>query len=228
MEFNGKFWLKSIAYILIILIIIVIFYAFIGWYQARSDAQELQQIAQDMRDNGLSVEELGESEDGENRAALIIRVEDPNFYEHGGYDLSTAGAGQTTITQSLAKNLAFDDFKPGYQKIRQTAYAIGLEGAMSKDDIFILFLNTVQMGRFPTGWIEGLHRAAKLQYRKDTAELTDDEFIELVAVMIAPGDLRLDRESAERDERVERIKRLLANECTPIDHGDVWLDGCAA
>ena len=34
---------------------------------------------------------------------IILKVEDPGFYEHNGVDLSTAGAGLTTITQGLVK-----------------------------------------------------------------------------------------------------------------------------
>ena len=227
MEFNGKFWLKSIAYILIFLIMILFFYAFTGWYQARKDADELRQITQDMIDTGLGIDDLGVNQSGGNRSSFIIQVEDPNFLNHNGVDFSTAGAGSTTITQSLAKRLAFSNFKSGYQKIRQTGYAIGLESKLEKDEIFILFLNTAQMGRFPTGWIEGFHRAAKLYYRKNTAELSDEEFIELVSVLIAPSELRLDQESPKRNERVARIRKLLDNECAPLDHDDVWLEGCA-
>ncbi len=221
------FWIKLVSYFLLFLLMVAFFYAFTGWYQARNDADELRQIAQDMIDTGLGIDDLGVNRSGGNRSSFIIKVEDPNFLNHNGVDFSTDGAGATTITQSLAKRLAFSDFKPGYQKIRQTGYALGLESKLEKNEIFILFLNTAQMGRFPTGWIEGFHRAAKLYYRKNTVELSDDEFIELIAVLIAPSELRLDRENPKRDERMVRIKKLLANECTPLDHDDVWLEGCA-
>jgi len=159
---------------------------------------------------------------------MIIAVEDPNYLNHSGYDFSTAGAGATTITQSLAKRLAFKNFEPGYQKIRQTGYAIGLETVLSKNEIFILFLNTAQMGPSPTGWIESFHRASKLYFRKPTSDLNDDEFIELIAVMIAPSELRLDHPNPKREDRVKRIKLLLANQCTPNGHDDVWLEGCSS
>ncbi len=227
MKINIIFLLKLLGYSLLFLLVAALFYGAGGWYQARNDADGLRQITQDMIDSGLAVDDLGNNQSGSNRSTYIIKVEDPNFLHHKGVDFSTDGAGATTITQSLAKRLAFTNFKPGYQKIRQTGYALGLESKLEKDEIFILFLNTAPMGRFPTGWIEGFHRAAKLQYRKNTADLTDDEFIELIAVLIAPSELRLDRESSKRDERVLRIKKLLADECTPDGHNDVWLEGCA-
>ena len=49
---------------------------------------------------------------------MLLRVEDPSFYTHNGMDLSTPGAGITTITQNLVKRLYFDNFKPGFAKLR--------------------------------------------------------------------------------------------------------------
>jgi len=227
MRINIKIWLKSFAYFIIFLGFVILFYGFSGWIQARNDAPELKKIVQDMTNTGLGIDDLGVNEQGKNRTEFIIKVEDPNFFNHNGYDLSTAGAGATTITQSLSKRLAFEEFKPGYQKIRQTGYAMGLETVLNKDEIFILFLNTVHMGRFPTGWIKGFHRASKLQYRKAVIDISDDEFIALTSVMIAPSELRLDFSNPKRDERIKRIKKLISNKCTPNDHDDVWLDGCA-
>lgn len=36
---------------------------------------------------------------------LLLAIEDPAFYNHRGVDLSTPGAGMTTITQGLVKLL---------------------------------------------------------------------------------------------------------------------------
>lgn len=227
MSITIKFWLKLLGYFLLFLLAIALFYGAGGWYQARNDANELRQIVKDMVDNQLGINDLGISQSGGSRSSFIIIVEDPNFLSHNGVDFSTAGAGATTITQSLAKRLAFNNFKPGYQKIRQTGYALGLETALEKNEIFILFLNTAHMGPYPTGWIKGFHRASKLQYRKAAAEISDEEFIALLSVMIAPAELRLDKPNAKRDERIERITKLLSDQCAPLDHGDVWLEGCA-
>jgi hypothetical protein len=43
---------------------------------------------------------------------ILIKVQDPGFYGHNGIDLSTPGAGLTTITQAIVKKLYFDGFKP--------------------------------------------------------------------------------------------------------------------
>ena len=47
------------------------------------------------------------------RLEMLLAVQDPAFYTHHGMDLSTPGAGLTTLTQALVKFLYFDEFKPG-------------------------------------------------------------------------------------------------------------------
>ena len=54
---------------------------------------------------------------------ILIKVQDPGFYSHGGIDLSTPGAGLTTITQAIVKKLYFENFKAGIAKIRQSLIA---------------------------------------------------------------------------------------------------------
>ena len=38
----------------------------------------------------------------------LLKIEDPNFYHHKGYDFTTPGAGVTTISQALVKMYYFD------------------------------------------------------------------------------------------------------------------------
>lgn len=157
----------------------------------------------------------------------LIRVEDLGFWQHNGVDLVSGGAGNTTVTQSLAKRLAFDHFKPGIGKIRQTAYALGLERRLTKVEILTLAIDTAQMGRGPGGWMQGMFAASEHVFGKPPAGLTDGQWLRLVAVLIAPGKYRLTSPDAQLDDRVARIERLLAGRCAPRGNGDVWLDGCA-
>jgi membrane carboxypeptidase/penicillin-binding protein len=77
---------------------------------------------------------------------ILLKVEDPRFFEHKGVDFSTPGAGITTITQGLVKHLYFDQFRPGIAKIRQTLIAVYvLNPLMSKEDQLRLFINTVYL-----------------------------------------------------------------------------------
>jgi membrane carboxypeptidase/penicillin-binding protein PbpC len=79
---------------------------------------------------------------------ILLKVEDPDFFRHGGIDLVTPGAGLTTITQSLVKIHYFNDFKPGLRKLRQSliAYFV-LDPLVSKDDLLTWFINQIGLGQ---------------------------------------------------------------------------------
>ncbi|PCD76015.1 hypothetical protein CLN94_11025 [Pseudothioclava arenosa] len=56
--------------------------------------------------------------------------------------------------------------------------------------------------------------------------MAETEFLRLIAVLIAPATFDLQGDERALRARVGRIERLLANDCAPLDHGDVWLEGC--
>lgn len=195
----------------------------LGHGDAIDDAPHLIRLADKLIARDQSGEGLGPG-----RQAMLLAVEDPGFAAHQGVDMDTPGGGMTTITQSLAKRLAFDGFHPGFPKIRQTAYARGLEERLSKRQILALWLETVEMGRARDGWMKGFFMASRVVYHRPPADLTDDEFLRLVAVVVAPTRFRLEGRDPALDVRVGRIKRMLAGTCAPRGNGDVWLEGCAA
>ncbi|MFQ6549031.1 transglycosylase domain-containing protein [Aestuariibius sp. 2305UL40-4] len=193
-----------------------------GYLDARSDGDAFRERADALIAGGLGAAGLGEG-----RAEMLLAVQDPGFADHAGVDLTTPGAGITTMTQSLAKRLGFDAFRPGVGKIRQTGFAMGLERELSKEQIFALFLDTVEMGRGPDGWMTGFYGASEAVYGASVADIADGQFLSLVAVMIAPGVYHLRAEDAELGIRVDRIARMLEGACAPLGPSDVWLDGCA-
>ena len=90
------------------LLIAMLLYAASGYYSASRDVAHLKQRARTLIDAGRGGDALGTK-----RIQLLLLLQDPNFYNHQGVDLKTAGAGLTTITQSLSKRLAFNNFNPG-------------------------------------------------------------------------------------------------------------------
>ena len=192
-----------------------------GYLDALSDAPELRQRADALIARGQGGSSLG----GEH-LAILLAVEDPNFANHIGVDFSTPGAGATTITQSASKRLAFKEFHPGLGKIRQTGYALGLESQLSKEQILALWLDTLETGEGPQGWMTGFNNASSLIYGRAPAELNNLEFMRLVAVLISPALYKLSEKDTALDERVGRIERLVAGKCAAKSHGDVWLEGC--
>lgn len=163
------------------------------------------------------------------RLAMLERVEDPGLRSHHGVDGITPGSGQTTITQSLVKRLYFDDFRPGFAKIEQTLIAwLVLDPALSKDDQLRAFLNVSELGSADGRTVKGFDAAAHAWFGKPLAQLSDDEWLALVAMAPAPNRLDPKHNAAENAERVARIKRLLAGDCAPRDGGDIWYEDCAA
>lgn len=159
----------------------------------------------------------------------LLAVEDPAFREHSGVDLSTPGAGWTTITQGLAKHYCFDDFRPGGRaKLDQILCSLHLDRAVSKDDQLLLLLNGAGLGprRDGEGWVEGFPAAAGEHFGERLSELSDREFLTLVAMLVGPRRFHPTLGAEALDERVHRIERLLAGECQPTGWRDVYYEAC--
>lgn len=162
------------------------------------------------------------------RIGILLKVEDPTFYENPGYDFQSPGAGWTTLTQGLAKRLYFDGFKPGFEKIELILIArFALTPLASKDEILTAALSTAYLGRHDGKPVIGFAEAAQAWFGHPLEQLSDDDFIALVAMLVAPDRLDPVRHPAELAERVARIKRLIADACVPAGWRDVALDGCA-
>jgi membrane peptidoglycan carboxypeptidase len=157
---------------------------------------------------------------------ILLAVEDPAFRAHSGVDLSTPGAGLTTITQALCKGLFFERFRPGLAKLPQTLFALALDARVSKEDQLDLFVNTVYMGRHEGRSIEGLPAAALAYHGKSLDALSRDEFIVLVAMIMGPDRLNVASRPEVNAHRADRIRKLLAGQCRPSGPRDVELAGC--
>lgn len=206
---------------LVLLLIAGLLYGAKGFVDGLADAEDLRLRAARLIGEGKGADALGEGQ-----LDRILQVQDPAFPTHYGVDFTTPGAGATTITQSAAKHLAFDDVRPGLGKLRQTGYALAIETRLSKDQILALWLDTVDMGQGPDGWMTGLFAASAAIYGHPPEQLTDPEFTRLIAVLIAPGTYDLVGDDPALDERIRRIERLQSRQCVPLDHGDVWFAGC--
>ena len=159
------------------------------------------------------------------RKAMLLAIEDPAFERHHGVDLETPGAGMTTLTQGLVKLIYFPEgFHQGIAKIRQTLIAqYALDAQVSKNNQLGLFLNICYLGNENGREVHGLADAAKTYFGKEFKDLTDNEFLSLVAMLISPNSLKPGT-PANRT-RVERIHRVLAGELKPASLLDVDYTG---
>lgn len=158
---------------------------------------------------------------------ILIQVEDPAFSTHHGLDLTTPGAGMTTITQGLAKLLYFESFRPGLAKLPQSLLALGLDARLSKDELMTLFLNRVPLGASGGREIRGFEEAARAYFGLPAAHLTRDQWLALVAMCVGPNAFHVAMHPDRNQSRVLRIERLLSGRCRAAGWLDVYYESCA-
>jgi len=179
--------------------------------------------AQTLEESGVRIQDLPVE-----WKEIILRVEDPSFYEHKGVDLSTPGAGLTTITQGLVKLHFFQRFKPGlHAKLKQTLCAIVLDSKLAKDLQLTLLVNTASLGPSSDGWVVGFPEAARVYFGKELSGLTRVEFISLVAMLIGPVAYHPMNEPGALADRISKIEALLAGRCEPAGLRDVYYERCS-
>ena len=168
---------------------------------------------------------------------ILLKIEDPTFYDHVGIDLSQ-GQGLTTITSALARDVFLYRVEmPGMRGWFQSFYrsvfdcckkidmgrdmmALVLNRSLSKELQLQFYLSTSYMGSLGGKQIVGLPAAANAYFNKPLAELSDDEFIALVAMIKAPSYFHPEKGAARLVERVNKIKQILIGACEP----DGWFD----
>lgn len=132
----------------------------------------------------------------------FIAIEDSRFYEHNGIDVigivrafskglfnGFSSGGASTITQQLIKNTVYEDFvnesklESVERKVQEWYLAIKLTGELSKNEVLIRYLNTINLGQNTLGV-----QAASLRYfNKDVSELTLSEAAVIAAITKSPS-----------------------------------------
>jgi membrane peptidoglycan carboxypeptidase len=137
--------------------------------------------------------------------------------------LKTPGAGLTTITQSLVKIFYFDQFKPGLAKFKQTLIArYALDPLVSKDDQLTLFINYIYLGNVNGKAAIGLENAARAYYRKTLDQLSEEQYLSIIAMIIAPQNFHILDRPAANAERTRRLKQVMVGEYRPKELMDIY------
>ncbi len=144
---------------------------------------------------------IDSSEVNEHIRNALVAVEDIRFYEHHGIDYRSLGrvlvksillsdqgsGGGSTLTQQLAKNIfgRRKTFVIGMfvNKAKEMMIARRLENIFTKDEILLLYLNTVSFGEN----LYGLEKVAYRYFNKKPQQLTLDESALLVGLLKAPN-----------------------------------------
>jgi monofunctional glycosyltransferase len=154
----------------------------------------------------------------------IIRVQDPSFYTHSGIEWPNPFT-TTTIAQSLVKRLFFAEFRPGWQKIEQTLIAgLVVNPEISKERQLEAFVDTAYLGHKNGVEIIGFRAGAESWFNKPLIALNPDEFLTLLAMLPAPN--KLIPGSSPSIDRVARIRRLIAGQCSHQRISEIWLEQC--
>ncbi len=129
----------------------------------------------------------------------LIATEDQRFFSHKGYDTKSyarvllktillgdrSSGGGSTITQQLVKNLYGRDkyglFSLVVNKMRELIIATRIEKAYSKEEILLLYLNSVPFGEDTYG----VESAARRFFSKSTSQLNIEESAVLVGMLRA-------------------------------------------
>lgn len=161
----------------------------------------------------------------ENLAHAFVAIEDERFYEHNGIDIKgifraayvgvTNGfhftEGASTITQQLLKNNVFTDWtsETGFadslkRKIQEQYLAIELSKTMSKDEVLLNYMNTINLGQNTLGV-----QAASLRYfNKSVNTLTLSECAVIAAITQNPSRLN---PITHPEKNAERRAKVLSN-----------------
>ena len=130
-----------------------------------------------------------------NLVHACIAIEDKRFTEHQGVDwyttlkacarmfLGSGGAGGSTITQQLIKNLTGDEEVTVRRKLVEIFRALEFEKKYTKDDIMEWYLNIIGLGEN----CSGVQSASQVYFGKNVSELDLAECASLIGITNNPS-----------------------------------------
>jgi membrane carboxypeptidase/penicillin-binding protein PbpC len=146
---------------------------------------------------------------------LLIKKEDRFFYWHKGFNpisiLDSLGnelgfsqrKGSSTISQQLAKILlAQENQRTPSNKLKEAFYAAGLEFSKSKEEILLMYLNSVYFGN----QLQGLKSASLAYFGVDPDLLTEEQSLQLLASLNNPT-----YDNPLADSNIEKAQTLAEN-----------------
>lgn len=153
---------------------------------------------------------------------LIIEKEDKYFYIHKGVNpvsitmdlLSKIGLtlrnGSSTITQQLAKILLKNENNRTVKnKLKELFYSISLELMNSKENILLMYVNSIYFGN----QIQGLETASHAYFNSNPNNLTKEEMLQLISSVNSPNQYNpKENESIEKSKIIAKKLNVNFNE----------------
>ena len=181
----------------------------------------------------------------ERQTAVLLRVEDPSFFEHHGLSIGS-GQGLATISSAVARDVflgtgQLDGVRGALQSVYKKVFAcckridlgrdmmaLVLNARLSKPEQLARYTGNVYMGTHQGRQVRGLAQAAQSYLGKPLDAATEQEFVSLVAMIKAPNQFHPVRDPTALAERSRRIEALLSGTCKPGGWFDTAFDSCAA
>ena len=156
----------------------------------------------------------------------LTATEDKRFFTRSGYDFRSlarvflnsilpgkkSGGGGSTLSQQLVKNLYgrndYGFISLAVNKIREIIIAARIEQVYSKEELLVLYLNTVPFGED----VYGVESAARRYFNKHTRELTIQESAVLVGLLKANTHFNPRLNPENSISRRNLVLKLMANE----------------
>lgn len=203
--------------ILLMLVPVVVLLSWVFWIAVTSYIQAPGMVSELDRAGVLA---FSPSELPRSRLCALLVVQDPTFYRHQGIGLADGPLGHTTITQAIGKGLFFDGFNPGFlrhRKIQLMIAAWAFDRRIAKNTQLRLFLNQAYFGSVDGREVTGFPAAAGAFYGKPPGQMSDAEYLGLLAMLEAPTRYHLVHQSKLNAERVAMIRKRVQTACA---------DGC--
>jgi penicillin-binding protein 1B len=132
--------------------------------------------------------------------AILIAVEDQEFYNHWGISLTgiaravvvnfTHGSrrqGGSTLTQQLVKNMYLSSERTYTRKLTEVVMSLLLEYHYSKEAIITAYMNEVYLAQLGSSALHGFAAASQHFFGRPVNELNIDEFALLVGMVKGPS-----------------------------------------
>jgi len=171
------------------------------------------------------------------QAQLLLKIEDPTFYEHAGLSLAD-GQGVTTISSAIARDVLLTHGQlSGVKGVMQSFYrgvfncckkmdigrdamALVLNANVPKQRQLELYVAQVYMGTHQGVQVRGLPNAALEYLSRPLAQLSDHELAGLIGMIKAPNQFHPIKHHLAFAERARRVQAVLAGTCRPAG----WFD----
>lgn len=155
----------------------------------------------------------------------LLAVEDREFYEHGGVDVSAVlraavaniqkwrpAQGASTLTQQLARSFFLTREQTLERKIDEAAIAVILEKNYSKNEILEAYLNEVYLGQDGNRAVCGFGMAASHYFGRGVKDLRPHEIAMLVGLLKGPSQYNPKRFPEKARSRRDTVLKIMKDQ----------------